>query len=493
MEASEAIAKDNKTEKKKERSNDKENEKEKSIERENVSATFATCSVCLEAVVVDGDRATAKLRCAHQFHLDCIGSAFNVKGAMQCPNCRHVEDGQWLYASALRTPEDFAFEDYVIDDDFDFSVDLSAVLSAVEDTPFSGGPLLEISPFTGRPELETYNSHWGACPHLGHCPHPQMAAVSFERRPERHHIGSMVEGQPFWPMLEAQRWGPADVDRVRAPAPPDLALSGQMRIGRHHGSLEMESHQLPGVYLPGAGQSGPTNWLDDSSYRLRQSRSPLLRNLHQSAQNNFHGPSSRNIRPNYGGNAFHGRRGLSPEQPSRHLGGSSRLSGHEVGAGMPVRDWRWRAEALGLTARAEAPQPDAWEAERSRSPRETYTSSSVGPISGLSPLTSVHADGLPGPSPGSTYDVMHGGSSSGDMHSAGWRRQVYNPSPPPFRSYDRDGPPGSEFRCLLCAEVVPWRESLVPSPRRTTFRDFLSLRHHALTRHQHDPFMGAAL
>ncbi|MCO5562277.1 hypothetical protein L7F22_015902 [Adiantum nelumboides] len=29
----------------------------------------------------------------------CIGSAFNAKGAMQCPNCRQVEGGQWLFSS----------------------------------------------------------------------------------------------------------------------------------------------------------------------------------------------------------------------------------------------------------------------------------------------------------------------------------------------------------------------------------------------------------
>lgn len=39
--------------------------------------------------------------CWHAFIalLDCIGSAFNAKGMMQCPNCRKVERGQWLYAS----------------------------------------------------------------------------------------------------------------------------------------------------------------------------------------------------------------------------------------------------------------------------------------------------------------------------------------------------------------------------------------------------------
>lgn len=30
---------------------------------------------------------------------DCIGSAFNMKGMMQCPNCRGIEKGRWLYAS----------------------------------------------------------------------------------------------------------------------------------------------------------------------------------------------------------------------------------------------------------------------------------------------------------------------------------------------------------------------------------------------------------
>lgn len=42
---------------------------------------------------------------------DCIGSAFNAKGAMQCPNCRHVEHGQWLYANGCRPHEEFTVED----------------------------------------------------------------------------------------------------------------------------------------------------------------------------------------------------------------------------------------------------------------------------------------------------------------------------------------------------------------------------------------------
>ncbi|KAM7262415.1 hypothetical protein ACFE04_000098 [Oxalis oulophora] len=59
----------------------------------NSSAT--TCSICLNAVLKSGDRSIVRLQCSHLFHLDCIGSAFNSSGKMQCPNCRRIEDGEW--------------------------------------------------------------------------------------------------------------------------------------------------------------------------------------------------------------------------------------------------------------------------------------------------------------------------------------------------------------------------------------------------------------
>lgn len=48
---------------------------------------------------------------------DCIGSAFNVKGAMQCPNCRKIEKGQWLYASGGRPFTEFNLEEWAHDED----------------------------------------------------------------------------------------------------------------------------------------------------------------------------------------------------------------------------------------------------------------------------------------------------------------------------------------------------------------------------------------
>lgn len=70
----------------------------------SLEATPVICSICLDAVAADLDRSTAKLQCGHEFHLDCIGSAFNVKKVMQCPNCRKVETGRWLYASSVARP-----------------------------------------------------------------------------------------------------------------------------------------------------------------------------------------------------------------------------------------------------------------------------------------------------------------------------------------------------------------------------------------------------
>ncbi|KAM0031455.1 putative chromatin regulator PHD family [Helianthus debilis subsp. tardiflorus] len=76
-----------------------------------------SCSICLEDVTDCGDRAFAKLHCGHQFHLDCIGSAFNVKGIMQCPNCRKIEKGQWLYADGSRSYAEINIDDLVNPED----------------------------------------------------------------------------------------------------------------------------------------------------------------------------------------------------------------------------------------------------------------------------------------------------------------------------------------------------------------------------------------
>ncbi|CAL9222977.1 unnamed protein product [Arabidopsis halleri] len=60
-----------------------------------------SCSICRGTLVIDNDiqRTLVTLKCAHKFHLDCIGSAYNAKGFMECPNCRNIEPGEWRFAN----------------------------------------------------------------------------------------------------------------------------------------------------------------------------------------------------------------------------------------------------------------------------------------------------------------------------------------------------------------------------------------------------------
>ena len=66
-----------------------------------------TCPICLDPVTEGEGRSTAALACGHKFHLSCIGSAFNAKGAMVCPLCRREEDDEWRYADGLRPEDDW--------------------------------------------------------------------------------------------------------------------------------------------------------------------------------------------------------------------------------------------------------------------------------------------------------------------------------------------------------------------------------------------------
>nr|AGZ15397.1 zinc finger RING-type [Phaseolus vulgaris] len=101
----------------------------------NKSYGSVPCSICLEAVTDSGDRSWAKLQCGHQFHLDCIGSAFNVKGAMQCPNCRKIEKGQWLYANGGRSYPEFSMDEWTHDEDL-YDVSYSEMSFGVHWCPF---------------------------------------------------------------------------------------------------------------------------------------------------------------------------------------------------------------------------------------------------------------------------------------------------------------------------------------------------------------------
>ncbi|KAF8653859.1 hypothetical protein HU200_061988 [Digitaria exilis] len=100
------------------------------------AAGGAACSICLDPVLAGGGgRSVAKLQCGHEFHLDCIGSAFNAKGAMQCPNCRKIEKGRWLYASGQLPSADIDLGGWAASDNYDIAADLPF---GFQWCPFSG-------------------------------------------------------------------------------------------------------------------------------------------------------------------------------------------------------------------------------------------------------------------------------------------------------------------------------------------------------------------
>lgn len=46
-----------------------------------------------------------------------------MKGAMQCPNCRKIEKGRWLYANgSARSLPEFGIDDWTLNEDsYEFS------------------------------------------------------------------------------------------------------------------------------------------------------------------------------------------------------------------------------------------------------------------------------------------------------------------------------------------------------------------------------------
>ncbi|GMG99743.1 hypothetical protein Nepgr_001583 [Nepenthes gracilis] len=110
----------------------------------SLSSSNVSCSICLEPVTDNRDRSWAKLQCGHEFHLDCIGSAFNAKGAMQCPNCRKIEKGRWLYASGCRAFPEFSFDDWTHEEDL-YDLSYSEMSFGVQWCPFTAFPRLSSS------------------------------------------------------------------------------------------------------------------------------------------------------------------------------------------------------------------------------------------------------------------------------------------------------------------------------------------------------------
>ncbi|OMP03296.1 Sterol-regulatory element binding proteins intramembrane protease [Corchorus olitorius] len=119
---------------------------------------------CLELKVSPSDSNTSdavQQNCGGTFlFVDCIGSAFNIKGAMQCPNCRKIEKGQWLYANGCRSYPEFNVDDWTHDEDL-YDLSYSEMSFGVHWCPFGSLARLPSSFEDGEFSSTTYHELLG--------------------------------------------------------------------------------------------------------------------------------------------------------------------------------------------------------------------------------------------------------------------------------------------------------------------------------------------
>ncbi|KAK9281712.1 hypothetical protein L1049_004616 [Liquidambar formosana] len=193
-------------------------------------ASLVFCSICLDSVSDNGNRSRAKLQCGHEFHLDCIGSAFNTKGAMQCPNCRKVEKGRWLFAnSSTRSFPEFSMDDWISDEE-PYDIGFSEMPFRVHWCPFSGMTRIRSSfeevesPSTAYHDLQGHHAifaeHTAASSvnsyvaYLGHIPPTSSNSSDSVDDPINHHWNGLSgHSEIFAPHafpaidIQYQNWG----------------------------------------------------------------------------------------------------------------------------------------------------------------------------------------------------------------------------------------------------------------------------------------------
>ncbi|XP_010909243.1 E3 ubiquitin-protein ligase IPI1 [Elaeis guineensis] len=194
-----------------------------SNEGKGAMSAASSCSICLELVLNQGDRSTARLQCGHEFHLDCIGSAFNAKGAMQCPNCRKVEKGRWLYANGHCSSSEFDFDGWITEDIYDLGY--SELPFGIQWCPFRGYTQLASLFEEGEPQPNSYRELMGnpaygdhssasssshVCPYLAmhgfpHAVHaaPSSSADSLPENGPFHRHPSSMGGQSSADMINS--------------------------------------------------------------------------------------------------------------------------------------------------------------------------------------------------------------------------------------------------------------------------------------------------
>ncbi|KAL5232296.1 hypothetical protein ABZP36_031072 [Zizania latifolia] len=198
---------------------------EEGVDGKEEKVAAVSCSICFDAVVpAGGERSTARLQCGHEFHLDCIGSAFNAKGVMQCPNCRKIEKGNWLYANGSRPSQDINMDEWAHDEDL-YDVSYSDMPFRFHWCPFGrlaqlpsffeegeSSPPVTFHDFMGQHVFAEHVAAVSAAPAAAHpCPYvaylhplPSLASSSSSHVPERTMDGPAYH-DPWQPL-----GGPSD-------------------------------------------------------------------------------------------------------------------------------------------------------------------------------------------------------------------------------------------------------------------------------------------
>ncbi|KAH9608977.1 hypothetical protein KSS87_020930 [Heliosperma pusillum] len=206
---------------------EKMEESDKRIDLNGEVESGVACSICLDLVLYGGQRSLAKLQCGHEFHLDCIGSAFNMKGTMQCPNCRKIEKGQWLYASGSNnSPPELSIDDGSTDTN-PFYFSFTEMPYRVHICPFRGLTQVHPSP---EPSLGIMST---MTPMVNH-QHPASSGIHPHGWLQFHHT-------PFQP---------------HHPLPPGLPMPIANGSGRFDSQRSLPRFIPPGgVYEPSIGFS----------------------------------------------------------------------------------------------------------------------------------------------------------------------------------------------------------------------------------------------
>ncbi|KAJ1269405.1 hypothetical protein BS78_07G208900 [Paspalum vaginatum] len=251
----------------------------------------AACSICLDPVL--GARSVAKLQCGHEFHLDCIGSAFNAKGAMQCPNCRKIEKGRWLYASGHRPTADIDMGAWVTGDNYDIASELPF---GFQWCPFSG--FTQLSSVFEEREAEptsyhTIGDHSSAassslvCPYLAlrgflHPVHVPSTSNSGAESTSFHRHSTGLEGHAA-PDLRFSRYDSSSQQRSRSYA--------------HHHPLIHRPTPRSGSNLVAPLGSVPAVVAETRGHGHGARGHIYQQSMHSSMQNSPFPPTTRRVRP----------------------------------------------------------------------------------------------------------------------------------------------------------------------------------------------------